>query len=81
MIRTAIGIVANHRRKNPIQSQPHESLDELMNGEESGERREEQFASVLHPAQGSDAAGTCLVFSLVITLPLVAFRALTHSGA
>src|ERR1700690_2383728 len=50
--------VVRHRRgESSIQSQPDESLDELMNGEERWQRREKQFAPVLHLRQCDDADG------------------------
>ena len=50
-------IVGHRGRENAIQSQPDESLDELMNGEQRGQRREKQFAPVLHLRQCDDADG------------------------
>ena len=51
-------VVRHGRRKNPIQSQPDESLHKLMNCEWHGKRCEKQFAPVLHLGQGDDADGT-----------------------
>ena len=48
--------VVRHRgRKDPVQPQPHESLNELMNGEENRQRCEKQFTPVLHLRQGDHA--------------------------
>ena len=51
-------VVRHRRRKDPIQAEPDESLDELMNGEKYRQRREEQFAAVFHLRQGNDADST-----------------------
>jgi hypothetical protein len=42
----------------PSKSKPDEPLNELMDGEERGQRREKQFAPVLHFGQCDDADGT-----------------------
>jgi hypothetical protein len=44
--------VGNGRRENAIEAEPHEALDELMNGEEYRQRREEEFAAMFHFGEG-----------------------------
>jgi hypothetical protein len=44
-------------REGAVEAQPDEALDELMDGEERGQRGEEQLAAMLHLGEGDDADG------------------------
>lgn len=51
-------IVGNGWREASVQSEPDKSLNELMDGEEQGQRCEKQFAPMLDPCEGDNAEGS-----------------------
>jgi hypothetical protein len=48
-------VVGDLGRENTVEAEPDEAFDELMNGEESGEGGEEEFALVFDARERGDA--------------------------
>ena len=51
-------IVGDGGRELAIEAEPNESFNELMDGEEDGERCEKQFAAALDLRQSDDTEGS-----------------------